>query len=830
MKFSDVFSKKPSSSYTPAASLESVEKTHKDGYIFAGVVSFILIFFVMMVTSKYMSVHPRATLFESISPGLKEFSENPLYLFPLDYDFGIAFGLGILGPVIVLLDYFTTKFKLRTNRDQGHSAKWSDIANLRERYAEFDSEEGKKKASVQSAEKAYYNAIMSKNLYVSVDAEHHFHALNTLLIGASGTGKTRFWLKPNLLQMNSSFAITDPKGEILDSCGELLRRNGYDVKVFDVAFKAGKTHRCNTYNPLRYCKQESDIKKVVEAFITNTAPPGDGGGSKDPFWEDSMKTLLLAIIGLLCTVPEGYDKPYGMMEEITGGIRYEACFANVIEFVRKSGKKWDANCGIKMYKDAKVEESKTATASGSELGAMFENLKVFESERQDCEVYEIEKPYCLQEWEGIYKTPEKTFETIKTTCTTRLDPFNIQQVKNLTSSDNIALDEMGGRKTALFLIMEAADKTYNFLLSLMYTQLYASLYSFGEARIDGSKQVSIANGECIRWFSREELAENPNAPEEFVEKLKGSEYKKVPVGEGKSYTGKDKKTGKEVKFEDCLYEIRNSEGELITKRVTEDYAKEFVKDLSTASIKKCVMPKLPFHFRFLIDEFPNIGEIPEFKEKLATMRGYNISSTVICQSITQLKGMYEKDYEVIDANCPFVVFLGGDENSNNEYLAKKMGKTTVKNVDNSIAGEKDSVTASGKTEGVELMTQDEIGRIAFTKQLVFIYGEQVTFDDKVDVQDHKNFKLSKEYLQKCGIDAMNFDKDAEDYVIPEKVTIAFLPNVATAVPSVTMGDAEALTTALKKFLGVSDMKEAAKKASASIKRYSFEENSVPIAF
>lgn len=812
--------------------LEERQKINRDTYVIEGVVVGVLTFYILLNEAAYESTHPRLGFFDCLSGVMSELPNNLFYFWPIEgYSIMPALSFTFLLVMFVFLQYNYTKFRIHNNRDVHGLTKWGNAKDITHRFADLVIKKGIlpfKFLEKEDPEAAYNNTMLSKNCWASMDAEKHFHALNTLIVGVSGSGKTRFWLKPNLLQMNCSYAITDPKGEILDSCGEILRRNGYDIKVFDIVEQS----RCNAYNPLKYCRRESDIKKVVQAFMKNTdSTGGKGGGNKDPFWDDSMSAFLCACIGFLVSKPKGDDRPYAMIPEIVGSqYGYAACFPTLCELTRMANKKWTPNSGISLLEGAQLGDGKNNGANASDLAAIFENLRVYEATKVQGlsleEIDQMEKPYCLREWENFRIAPEKTSTTILMTTAVRLDPFNIEQIKNLTSNDTMDLDNFATHKTALFLIMPATDRTYNFLLAFLYTQLFDILYQFGEKKIDGSKNLTLPNGDLVRWFSREEVAQDGFVDKE-IENLKAAEIKKVVVNGPEK--GFDKKKNKHFDFDDSYYDIVAGDGTLITRRAKEEDAKAYLTDLQKAKLNRGVVPKLPIHYRFLIDEFPNIGEIPEFKEKLATMRGYGISATVICQSITQLKGMYPDDYEVIDANCPFFVFLGGDENTNNEYIAKKIGKTTVTSLDNSIGAKKD-VSSSIKTEGTELMRAEDIGRISFNQSLIFIYGEMPILDKKFDFVDHKNYKMSKEYLSKCGLNAMNFDRNG--YKIEEGVqTRPELAWAATAIPQVSHCDSlEELKEAMRKHLGCTKDSEMEGTANANIMRFSFEESSVPQAF
>lgn len=831
--------KKKKSGIQMEKTFEERQRINRETYIIEAVGLGFISFYLLMCTEAYASIHPREDYFECLSNVMSEIVKNPLYFWPIEgYSITTPLSVTALLVLFVFLQYNYTKFRIHNNREVHGLTKWGSAKDITHRFADLVIKKGIlpfKFLEKEDPESAYNNTMMSKHCWASMDAEKHFHALNTLIVGVSGSGKTRFWLKPNLLQMNCSYAITDPKGEILDSCGEIMRRNGYDVKVFDIVEQS----RCNTYNPLKYCRRESDIKKVVQAFMKNTdSSGGKGGGNKDPFWDDSMSAFLCACIGFLVSKPVGSDVPYAQIPEVTGGTCYEACFPNLCELTRMANKKWIPQSGISLMEGVALGDGKNNTANASELAAIFENLRVYEATVvQGLNVEDIdqmEKPYCLREWENFRIAPEKTSTTILMTTAVRLDPFNIEQIKNLTCTDTMDLDSFATKKTALFLIMPATDRTYNFLLAFLYTQLFDILYQFGEKKIDGSKNITLPNGELVRWFSREECAiDNGAFVDSTIKSIKKATYKKVTAldengNEKAPQEGFDKKTKKKFMFDDSWYEILDADGNLITRRAKEEDAKAYIDDLQKAKINKGVVPKLPIHYRFLIDEFPNIGEIPEFKEKLATMRGYGISATVICQSITQLKGMYPDDYEVIDANCPFFVFLGGDENSNNEYIAKKIGKTTVTSLDNSIGAKKD-VSSSIKTEGTELMRSEDIGRISFNQSLVFIYGEMPILDDKYDFVDHKNYKMAKEYLSKCGLNAMNFDRSG--YKSEEVGKLTWKGSKVSPIPQVFHCDSLAdLKEAFKAHLGCSRDSQIEEKANANIRRFSFEESSVPQAF
>ena len=683
----------------------------------------------------YSAAHPRYAFNDTLNGTLLVMLKNPFYFLPINYSVNSALGIIILIDLFIFLYYTYAKIRVHNNVNtlKGRT-EWADNQEITKKYAEFDGKDFKN---------AYNNCILSENIYESLDAKKHFHALNTLLIGTTGSGKTRYILKPNMLQMNANYVVTDPKGGTVTEIGESLRRHGYVIKILDIATFTN----CDTYNPLCYCDRESDVKKIVEAFIKNTDKSGGKSSGKDPFWDDSMNAFLCSMISLLTLIPEGCDKPYTQMPEIMGDMLYAPTFANVTELTRMANKKWTPGCGIP--KKSALGDGKNNTANASIVAAIYENIRAFEAERQDTSPEAIVKPYTLREWENFCLAPEKTSTTILMTAAVRLDPFNIEHVKRLTSSDTLDLHNFGNEKCALFLIIPANDRTYNFLAAFVYTQLFDQLYHRCESALAGTSDIYLQNKDHIKHFSVKDVLTGKD--KEFYNRLKKEklDIKKITVN---GQVSKD--------IDDAYFDIYMGD-EWIGRRPTKELADKFVIDLKNSRLKPAVksgFQKLPIPMRFLIDEFPNIGEIPDFKDKLSTVRQYDISCMVICQTITQLKGMYPDDYETIDGNCPQVIFLGGDENSNNEYLSKKMGEATKKGINSSVDNKR--VNDSIQTEGGALMRPEDFGRIDYNQTILFMYGEQPIMDTKYDYPSHRNYKYTYDYANDEHVEAYIFDRSA----------------------------------------------------------------------
>ena len=243
---------------------------------------------------------------------------------------------------------------------------------------------------------------------------------NVLVVGGSGSGKTRFWLKPNLLQCHSSYVVTDPKGSIVVECGNVLLKNGYKVRILNTINFKKSMH----YNPFAYVHSEKDILKLVTTLMTNTKGEGSGG---DPFWEKSERLLLTALIAYL-----HYEAPVE-----------EQNFATLLE----------------MLNTMQVLEDDEEYQNPVDL--LFEELGK-------------KKPnsFAVRQYKLYKLAAGKTAKSILISCGARLAPFDIQELRNLTMYDELALDTLGDKKTALFLIMSDTDSTFNFLISMVYTQLF----------------------------------------------------------------------------------------------------------------------------------------------------------------------------------------------------------------------------------------------------------------------------------------------------------------------------------------------------------------------
>ena len=268
------------------------------------------------------------------------------------------------------------------------------------------------------------NVILSKTERITMNSRpsqpKYARNKNVLVVGGSGSGKTRFVLKPNLLQMHSSYVVTDPKGSIVNECGNALLKNGYKIKIFNTI----NFHKSQHYNPFSYIHDEKDILKLVTTLIANTKGESKGG---DEFWEKSEKLLYTALIGYI-----HYEAP----EE-------EQNFATLLE----------------MLNAMEVREDDETFKNPVDL--MFDALEKRNPDH-----------FAVRQYLKFKLSAGKTAKSILISCGARLAPFDISELREITSYDELELDTLGDRKTALFLIMSDTDATFNFLISMIYTQMF----------------------------------------------------------------------------------------------------------------------------------------------------------------------------------------------------------------------------------------------------------------------------------------------------------------------------------------------------------------------
>ena len=413
---------------------EAVMKDRKqDDYIFLGLLIIPVIWFAILI-APYSSgglIYSLPYISEAINhPFSFSWCDNTprmILIFTLIYAIGV-------------MVYLSTMKNYRRTVEYG-SAKWANALNVNRKYASKNYLE---------------NKLLSQNVRIGLNGKIHRRNLNTIVIGGSGAGKTRFYCKPNIMQCNTSFVVLDPKGEILRSEGYMLEKEGYVIKVIDL-IDMSKSHG---YNPFHYIQSDKDILKLITNLIRNTTPKGSQ--SMDPFWEKSETALLEALmLYLYHYAPEDEQNFTMIMEMLT-------------------------------YAEVKEDDEEYE----SPLDELFHHL-----ERSDPD------SLALKQYQIYKQAAGKTAKSILISVGVRLAAFNLDSMASLTKFDELELDKIGERKTALFAVIPDNDSTFNFLVGMLYTQLFQMLYYQADYVYGGELPIPV-------HFLMDEFA-NVALPDEF---------------------------------------------------------------------------------------------------------------------------------------------------------------------------------------------------------------------------------------------------------------------------------------------------------------------------
>ena len=331
--------------------------------------------------------------------------------------FLLAYGMGIG-------IYWSNRRNYRRGEEHG-SAVWGDTGQIVKRY---------------QAPKYEDNLLLTRRFRMGLDGHKHKRNLNVLVVGGSGAGKTRYYARPNIMQGNCSFIITDPKAELLRSTGNLLKSKGYEVRVFDLI----NPEASMCYNPFRYIDDDKDVLRLISNLIKNTTPKGSH--ESDPFWTKAETALLQALmLYLIREAPED-----------------EQTFAMILE----------------MISSAEVREDDETFQSPLDL--LFENLE----NRDPLNI-------AVKQYKVFKQAAGKTAKSILISCGARLAPFDIEELRELMSYDELELDTLGDRKTALFLIMSDTDDTFNFVIAILQSQLFNLLCDKADDEYNGKLPVHV---------------------------------------------------------------------------------------------------------------------------------------------------------------------------------------------------------------------------------------------------------------------------------------------------------------------------------------------------
>ena len=432
------------------------------------------------------------------------------------------------------------------------------------------------------------NIILSKTEQIKFNGKLPFEYdrnKNIVAIGGSGSGKSYGLIEPNLLQKHSSYVVTDPKGTILPEVGNALK-DDYEIRVLNTINFKKSMH----YNPLAYIHSQKDILRVVNVLMKNTKGDDQKSGG-DPFWDKAESLLYTALIAYLYYEAPLVDRHIPMVSTM-----------------------------LDMCAASETDENMKST-----IDYLFENLEKRKGSDH----------FAVKQYKKFKKAAGKTMKSILISCAARLAPFDIDEVRECMMDDELELDTIGDRKTALFVIISDTDTTFSFISAMMFYQMFNLLCTHADDDCGG---------------------------------------------------------------------------------------------------------KLPVPVRCLLDEFANIGRIPDFEHLISTIRSRQISASIILQSKTQITNVYKDDAETIIDCCDSYVFLGGKSTKTTEELSKMLGKETIDNRNfNETRGQQGSVSVQNQQLGRDLLDPAEIGKIDRTDCIVQISGFPPFGSKKYDLKNHPEF-------------------------------------------------------------------------------------------
>ena len=434
------------------------------------------------------------------------------------------------------------------------------------------------------------NVILTKTESLTMNsrpkAPRNARNRNVLVVGGSGSGKTRFFIKPNIMQCTktkgTSLVVTDPKGTLVVECGKMLVAAGYELRILNTINFRKSMH----YNPFAYIRSETDILKLVTTL--NTKGEGKGG---DDFWIKAETLLYVALIGYI---------HYELPEE-------KQNFSTLIDLLNK----------MQVREDDEDFQN--------EVDELFEKLAQKKPEH-----------FAVRQYLKYKMASGKTAKSILVSCGARLAVFDIEELREITAYDELHLDTIGDKRTALFLIMSDTDASFNFLISMAYSQLF----------------------------------------------------------------------------------------NLLCEKADDVYG-----------------GRLPVHVRCLIDEFANIGQIPNFEKLVATIRSREISACIVLQAQSQLKAIYKDNADTIVGNCDTLLFLGGKEKTTLKEMEELLGKETIDTYNTGESrGREVSHSLNYQKLGKSLMSVDELAVMDGGKCILQLRGVRPFLSDKYDITSHPNYK------------------------------------------------------------------------------------------
>ena len=524
---------------------------------------------------------------------------------------GICVGVLLVCAVWIAWSYRLTAKGTRNGEEHG-SARWATRAEMR---------------AFGDAKAPDNNIILTKGARLALDRgrfdlktdRNH----NVVVVGGSGSGKTRYYVKPNLMQLNSSYFVTDPKGTLIGEMGHMFAEAGYEIRSFNTIDFA----ESNRYNPLRYVRSETDVLTFVECLIKNTT--GDKDHAGDPFWENAERLLYTALVSyLLAHCPEEDRNLPGLLVllGLAEAKEEDESYMSPLDVLFA-----ELETGMRFVRTGEPAEADLESRAFSNGGGGFSWVRTGEPTLPEAD-------FSLSNYKAFKTAAGKTLKSIIISCNVRLKPLSIKEVSKLLERDEMGLDELGeeGKRTVVFASMPDTNSTFDFLFAI------------------------------LMWQTLDVL---------------------------------------------CNVALRRHAGHL------------------------------PTHVHFILDEFANIGHVPDFERTIAVVRSRNISCSIILQSLAQLKSRYKDDAQTIQDCCDTTLFLGGKSGETNKEISEAVGKQTVSTITfNDSRGSNSSRTRNYNRQERDLIQPSEVGRLPRDEAIVLITGAFPFKDKKYPLERHPRYR------------------------------------------------------------------------------------------
>lgn len=521
-----------------------------------------------------------------------------------------------VGVLLVCAVWIAWSYRLMTkgtrNGEEHGSARWATKAEMR---------------AFGDAKTPDNNIILTKDARLALDRgkfdlktdRNH----NVVVVGGSGSGKTRYYVKPNLMQLNSSFFVTDPKGTLIGEMGHMFAEAGYEIRAFNTIDFSASNH----YNPLRYVRSEADVLTFVECLIKNTT--GDKDHAGDPFWENAERLLYTSLVSyLLCHCPEEDRNLPGLLVllGLAEAKEEDESYMSPLDVLFA-----ELETGMRFVRTGEPAEADFESRAFSNAGGGFSWVRTGEPTPPEAD-------FSLSNYKAFKTAAGKTLKSIIISCNVRLKPLSIKEVSGILDRDEMELGELGeaGRKTVVFASMPDTNSTFDFLFAI------------------------------LMWQTLDVL---------------------------------------------CNVALRRHAGHL------------------------------PTHVHFILDEFANIGQVPDFERTIAVVRSRNISCSIILQSLAQLKSRYKDDAQTIQDCCDTTLFLGGKSGETNKEISEAVGKQTISTITfNDSRGSNSSRTRNYGRQERDLIQASEVGRLPRDEAIVLIAGAFPFKDKKYPLERHPRYK------------------------------------------------------------------------------------------